>query len=166
VVLRDGKLQLDNGVCRNTFSAEILPSHVPERADCKPNEVEVPSVVGQPVRLALQTLVASPLTPSYVYKPAKAGQRLGVVLAQYPKRGRLTSYDRVMLVVPRATHGVVPKVVGLKLTKARQRLRKVNLDPLVTGLTDGDPGRVLSQRPRAGVAAAANMTVKLVVGRA
>ena len=99
-----------------------LPRHVLRRdpsrptcrssADCKPNEVEVPSVVGQPVRLALQTLVASPLTPSYVYKPAKAGQRLGVVLAQYPKKGRLTSYDRVMLVVPRATHGVVPKVVG------------------------------------------------------
>ena len=166
VVLRDGKLQLDNGVCHNTFSAEILPSHVPERADCKPNEVEVPSVVGQPVRLALQTLVASPLTPSYVYKPAKAGQKLGVVVAQYPKRGRLTSYDRVMVVVPRATHGVVPKVVGLKLSKARQRLRKLNLDPRVASLTDGDPGRVLAQRPRAGVAAAANMTVKLVVGRA
>ena len=166
VVLRDGKLQLDNGLCRNTFSAEILPSHVPERADCKPNEVEVPSVVGQPVRLALQTLVASPLTPSYVYKPAKAGQKLGVVVAQYPKQGRLSSYDRVMLVVPRATHGVVPKVVGLKLMKARQRLRKLNLDPRVTSLTDGVPGRVLAQRPRAGVAAAANMTVKLVVGRA
>jgi penicillin-binding protein 1A len=166
VVLRDGKLQLDNGLCRNTFSVEVLPSHVPERADCKPNEVEVPSVVGQPVRLALQTLVAAPLTPSYVYKPAKAGQKLGVVVAQYPKRGRLSSYDRVMLVVPRATHGVVPKVVGLKLTKARQRLRKLNLDPRVTSLTDGVPGRVLAQRPRAGVAAAANMTVKLVVGRA
>jgi penicillin-binding protein 1A len=166
VVLRDGKLQLDNGLCRNTFSAEILPSHVPERADCKPNEVEVPSVVGQPVRVALQTLVASPLTPSYVYKPAKAGQKLGVVVGQYPKKGRLSSYDRVMVVVPRATHGVVPKVVGLKLTKARQRLRKLNLDPRVTSLTDGAPGRVLAQRPRAGVAAAANMTVKLVVGRA
>ena len=166
VVLRDGKLQLDNGVCRDTFSAEILPGHEPPRADCKPNEVEVPSVVGRPVRVALQTLVAQPLTPSYVYKPAKAGQRLGVVVAQYPKTGRLSSHDRVMLVVPRATHGVVPKVVGLKLTKARQRLRKLNLDPRVTSLTDGVPGRVLAQSPHAGVAAAANMTVKLVVGRA
>ena len=165
-MLRDGKLQLDNGVCRNTFSAEILPGHEPPRADCRPNEVEVPSVVGRPVRVALQTLVAQPLTPSYVYKPAKAGQRLGVVVAQYPKTGRLSSHDRVMLVVPRATHGVVPKVVGLKLTKARQRLRKLNLDPRVTSLTDGVPGRVLAQSPHAGVAAAANMMVKLVVGRA
>ena len=37
-----------------------------------------------------------------------------------------------MLVVPRALHGVVPKVVGLKLTKARKRLRKLHLDPRVT----------------------------------
>jgi beta-lactam-binding protein with PASTA domain len=36
----------------------------------------------------------------------------------------------------------------------------------VTALTHGAPGRVLAQRPRAGVAAAANMTVNLVVGRA
>jgi beta-lactam-binding protein with PASTA domain len=70
-----------------------------------------------------------------------------------------------MLVVPRATHGVVPKVVGLELATARRRLRKLHLDPRVTRLTDGDPGRVLAQRPRAGVAAANNMTVRLVVGR-
>jgi penicillin-binding protein 1A len=167
VVLRDGKMQLDNGICRETMTLEFLTAHAPtERADCKPNEVDVPSVVGQPVRHARQTLVASPLTPSYVYKPAKAGQRLGVVLAQYPKKGTLSSYDRVMLVVPRATHGVVPKVVGLELATARRRLRRLHLDPRVTRLTDGDPGRVLAQRPRAGVAAANNMTVRLVVGRA
>jgi penicillin-binding protein 1A len=167
VVLREGKLQLDNGICRDTMTLEFLAAHAPtKRADCKPNEVDVPSVVGQPVRHARQTLVASPLTPSYVYKPAKAGQRLGIVLAQYPKKGTLSAYDRVMLVVPRATHGVVPKVVGLKLPKARRRLRKLHLDPRVTGLTDGEPGRVLAQRPRAGVAAANNMTVRLVVGRA
>src|SRR5262245_59473575 len=149
------------------MSLEFLPGHAPtKRANCKPNEVDVPKVVGQPVRVALQTLVAQPLTPSYIYKPAKAGQRLGVVVAQYPKKGTLSSYDRVMLVVPRATHGVVPKVVGLKLSKARQRLRKMHLDPRVTGFTNGAAGRVLEQRPRAGVAAAANMTVRLVVGRA
>src|SRR5262249_35763475 len=138
----------------------------PRRADCKPNEVDVPSVVGQPVRVALQHLVAQPLTPSYVYKPAKAGQRLGVVVAQYPKKGTLSSYDRVMLVVPRATHGVVPRVVGLKLSKARQRLSRLHLGSRVTSFTNGSAGRVLEQRPRAGVAASANMTVRLVVGRA
>src|SRR4029450_2922198 len=35
---------------------------LPRRADCKQNEVEVPRVVGDTVRLALQRLVAQPLT--------------------------------------------------------------------------------------------------------
>ena len=166
VVLRDGRVEVDNGNCRDTVSVELLAGDEPKTADCKPNEVDVPSVVGQPVRVALQHLVAQPLTPSYVYKPAKAGQKLGVVVAQYPKKGTLSSYDRVMLVVPRATHGVVPQVVGLKLSKARQRLQKLHLDPRVASFADGAAGRVLEQRPRAGVAAAENMTVRLVVGRA
>ena len=166
VLLRDGRLERDNGNCRDTTSVEVLAGAEPKLANCKPNEVDVPSVVGQPVRLALQRLVAQPLTPSYVYKPAKAGQKLGVVVAQYPKKGTLSSYDRVMLVVPRATHGVVPKVVGLKLSKARQRLQKLHLDPRVTSFTNGSAGRVLEQQPAAGVAAATNMTVRLVVGRA
>ena len=38
--------------------------------------------------------------------------------------------------------------------------------PSLAATTERVPGRVLAQRPRAGVAAAANMTVKLVVGRA
>jgi penicillin-binding protein 1A len=166
VVLRDGKLQLDNGRCRNTVSVEFFYDRVPaRRADCRPNEVEVPSVVGDRVELALQRLVAQPLTPSYVYKPAKPGQRLGVVLAQYPSRGRLTSYDRVMLVVPRALHGVVPNVVGLDLRQARKRLNKKNLSPFVVRFAKGKPGRVLAQKPRAGVAAAAKLRISLVVGR-
>ena len=60
-----------------------------ERADCKPNEVEVPQRRRRHGRgRALQRLVAQPLTPSYVYKPAKPGQRLNVVLAQFPRAGR------------------------------------------------------------------------------
>ena len=73
-----------------------------EHADCKPNEVDVPSVVGDSVTDALRRLTAQPLTPSYVYKPAKPGQRLGFVVAQFPAKGTLSSYDRVMLVVPHA----------------------------------------------------------------
>jgi penicillin-binding protein 1A len=165
VTLRDGALELDNGNCRDTVSVEVLATHVPKRADCKPNEVDVPVVVGQPVPVALKRLGEQPLTPSYVYKPAKAGQKLGIVVAQYPSRGTLSSHDRVMLVVPRATHGVVPKVVGLTLDSARQRLLKAGLVASVGSLANGPPGKVLLQRPRAGVAAAKNMTVRLVVGR-
>jgi len=100
-----------------------------------------------------------------VYKPAKPGQRLDVVLAQYPARGTLSSYDRVMLVVPRALHGVVPNVVGLKLRKARAKLQKLHLVPYVSRLTKGKAGRIVAQRPRAGVAAAQGMTIHLTVGR-
>ena len=109
------------------------------------------------MRRALQTLVAQPLTPSYVYKPAKPGQRLNVVLAQFPKRGTLSSYDRVMLVVPRAQHGVVPNVVGLKLAHARTKLAKLGLDPRVVRFMQGKTGRVVAQKPKAGVAAARNL---------
>jgi beta-lactam-binding protein with PASTA domain len=87
------------------------------------------------------------------------------VLAQYPARGTLSSYAKVMLVVPRALHGVVPNVVGLKLWKARAKLNKRHLTPFVTRFAKGKPGRVLRQTPRAGVAAAANMRISLVVGR-
>jgi beta-lactam-binding protein with PASTA domain len=166
VTLREGKLELDNGRCKDTASVEFLPGRsLPARAACKPNEVQVPRVVGDTVRLALQRLVAQPLTPSYVYKPAKPGQRLNVVLAQYPAHGTLSSYDRVMLVVPRALHGVVPNVVGLKLRRARSTLRKLGLNVRVVRFTNGKPGRVVSQSPHAGVAAARNLEVRLIVGR-
>jgi penicillin-binding protein 1A len=166
VVLREGKLERDNGLCRETSTVEFLPGRpLPRRADCKQNEVEVPRVVGDSVRLALQRLVAQPLTPSYVYKPAKPGQRLNVVLAQYPSHGTLSSYDRVMLVVPRALHGVVPDVVGLKLSNARSKLHKLQLNGHVVRFARGKPGRVLAQKPRAGVAAARHLEVRLIVGK-
>ena len=164
VVLRNGELELDNGRCKGTTTLEFLRTPA-KRADCKPNEVEVPRVVGETVRRALQRLVAQPLTPSYVYKPAKPGQRLNVVLAQYPSRGRLSSYDRVMLVVPRALHGVVPNVVGLKLRKARAKLRKLGLNPRVIRFMRGKPGRIVAQKPRAGVAAAGGLEIRLSLGK-
>jgi beta-lactam-binding protein with PASTA domain len=166
VTWRDGHLELDNGYCRSTQTLEFMTDHVPARkADCKPNEVDVPSVVGDSVTDALRTLTAQPLTASYVYKPAKPGQRLGVVVAQFPRKGTLSSYDRVMLVVPHAVHGVVPKVVGLDLRRARKRLRTVKASGTVVRFVNGKAGRVLAQKPRAGVAAAPHMTVRLTLGR-
>ena len=166
VTWRDGHLELDNGNCRSTQTLEFMPRPRPtRRADCKPNEVDVPSVVGDSVTDALRRLTAQPLTASYVYKPAKPGQRLGFVVAQFPAKGTLSSYDRVMLVVPHAVHGVVPNVVGLDLRRARKRLHTVKASGTVVRLADGKPGRVLAQRPRAGVAAAPHMTVRLTLGR-
>jgi len=167
VVWRNGKLEADNGNCRTAASLEFFPGRAPtRRADCKPNEVEVPVVVGRTLAYARSRLAAQPLTPEYVYKPAKPLQRLDIVIAQFPSHGTLSSYDKVTLVLPRALNGVVPDVVGLDLRHARQKLQRVRLDGLVVRFSDGKPGHVVAQTPQPGVAAAPNMKVSLVVGRA
>ncbi|HZB22862.1 MAG TPA: PBP1A family penicillin-binding protein [Gaiellaceae bacterium] len=166
VVRRDGGLFLDNGLCNGAHSIVYFTSFGPERtARCKPNEVEVPHVVGKTVEAAEARLVAQPLTPTVAYQPAKPLEPVGRVIAQSPKRGRLSSYDEVVLIVSRARHGVIPKLVGLSLREARTRLRKVGLGIDVAGFTDGKPGIVVAQYPDAGLAARRNLRVSLVVGR-
>ncbi len=87
------------------------------------------------------------------------------MIAQVPARGRLSSYDNVTLVLPKAQFGVVPQLVGLTLRDARTKLRRIELLPDVAGFTDGRPGRVVAQSPSAGLAARPGMTVSVVVGR-
>ena len=71
------------------MSLAFFPEHAPTRsADCKANEVEVPRVVGQTLATAKARLAAQPLTPAYVYKPAKPRQRVDVVLGQIRSAGR------------------------------------------------------------------------------
>jgi penicillin-binding protein 1A len=165
VVWRDGKLRLDNGNCPEAATTlEFFSGEAPSPANCKPNEVEVPTVIGKPLAIARARLEQQPLTPSIVYKPAKPLQRLNIVLAQYPAHGRLSSYDKVTLVLPRAAAGAVPDVLGLDLRHARQKLRKVRLSGVVTRFADGPAGRVVSQSPPAGVAGTPHMKVNLVVG--
>ena len=114
VVLRDGTFQLDNGLCKHTITVEYFAgAGPPKTANCKPNEVEVPNVVGTTYDAARSRLQAQPLTPVVVYKPAAPGQALGVVVKQFPPKGRLSSFDKVTLVFAKPLHGVVPNVVGL-----------------------------------------------------
>jgi membrane peptidoglycan carboxypeptidase len=163
VVLRNGRLELDNGVCRNTTQVMYFTSEGPSRvANCKPNEVEVPSVVGEPVRTARARLAAQPLEASFVYRPAQPRQRLGVVLNQYPSSGYLSSYDKVTLVLAKPLHGVVPRVVGLTVEQAKARLKARRLHARVQPDGARSSARVVSQWPRAGVAAAHGMHVRLV----
>ena len=50
VVRRDGRVLLDNGICRGALSVVYFTNFGPKRtANCKPNEVDVPNVVGQPL---------------------------------------------------------------------------------------------------------------------
>jgi penicillin-binding protein 1A len=166
VVWRDGLLRLDNGHCRDTELVSYFVGRGPGRtADCKLNEVDVPRVVGMSLARAKIRLGAQPLSPNVVYKPARAKQRLDLVLDQFPRKGRLSSYDTVTLVLAKPLHGVVPKVTGLSLSAARRRLRGRGLVATIERFADGRAGRVLAQMPVSGVAAAPRMKIRLVVGR-
>jgi beta-lactam-binding protein with PASTA domain len=166
VTWRDGRVQLDNGKCRETALVSYFSGHGPGRtANCKPNEVDVPRVTGMTIARAKIRLAVQPLTANIVYKPARPKQRLDLVLDQFPKRGRLSSYEAVTLVVAKPLDGVVPKVRGLALPDARRRLRARGLVPAVVRFASGRAGQVLAQMPPPGVAAAPRLRVKLVVGR-
>jgi hypothetical protein len=163
VVVRNGKLELDNGYCRDTQSLVMFASvQTPPTADCKPNEVDVPHVVGFTLAAAKRKLAEQPLTPTLVFKPARALQRTDVVVGQYPAGGTLSSYDKVTLVLPKALQGAVPKLVGLRLAHAEATLDRLHLKWKVDG--SPPPGaRVVSQSPRWGLAAKRGLTVTLVV---
>ena len=122
-------------------------------------QVDVPNVVGWTIASAQTRLQAQPLTAQLVYKPASAGQRVGVVLKQFPAGGTLSTFDKVTLVLAKPLHGIVPHTIGLTVHAAQLRLRKLKLVPRVTG----SAGRVVAQHPSPGVAAAPGMKVTLVI---
>jgi penicillin-binding protein 1A len=148
VVNRGGILERDDGVCRNTVDLEFFGGEVLWRnkaapvATCKPNEVEIPEVVGRSLTTARARLEGQPLTPVVVYKPAKTGDRIDVVVGQFPRRGTASAHDEITLVLRKSLHGVVPKVVGLPLARARAKLARVKLDVHVKG---DSRGKVVAQ---------------------
>jgi penicillin-binding protein 1A len=163
VTYRDGKVEVDNGYCRNTFLIEYFAGHGPAlNANCKRNEVDVPSVVGQTLQKAKERLALQPLKASVVYKAAQPKQRIDLVVDQWPRRGRASSYDTVTLVLAKPLHGVVPNVVGLPLARAKRELRAAGLD-VSAPLGFADNALVVKQLPGAGVAAAPHLRIKLIL---
>jgi penicillin-binding protein 1A len=160
VANRGGKLERDNGYCRDAKTVAFYGGHELATADCKPNEVDVPRVIGETLADARDRLEGQPLTPEVIYKPAKPKQKLGVVIGQFPKGGTLSSYDKVQIVVAKPLHGAVPRVVGLKLSTAKARLAKRGLKVVVRG---GTHGKVVAQTPHGNVAAEPGMRVTLSV---
>ena len=171
VTYRDGRTELDNGLCRDTTLVVYFSGDGPPKtANCRLHEVEVPNVVGLKLADARTRLEAQPLTLQLVYKPARPGQRLGTVLRQYPASGSLSSFDKVTLVLAKSLHGVVPQVVGLTLPAARAKLFRQKLLPTIrfdvaTKRTTAKIGRVVAQSPKGNVAAAPGMKVQLVVAK-
>ncbi len=169
VVFRDGVWQDDNGLCKNTITLTFFSGEGPTRvADCRPNEVEVPNVIGLTLDDAITQLSLEPLKAQALYKPAAPGQPVGVVLAEIPAIGsHLSPFDTVRLAVAKPLHGVVPNVVGQPLSAALTRLSAHGLKPVVRGMlaAGGTAERVVSQRPAAGVAAGKDLQVTLVVAQ-
>jgi penicillin-binding protein 1A len=169
VTRRGDKLLLDNGLCKSRQEIVYFAGKGPSKeANCLENEVEVPDVRRLTAAEAQIRVEAQPLTPHFVYKPAAPLQRVGVVVDQRPKTGYLSSYDRLLLVVSKATQGVIPNLVGRTLDDSRRRLKKLKLEPQIRwspGST-ADPGTVLEQRPKAGLAAGPGVKIELVVARA
>jgi penicillin-binding protein 1A len=166
VVWRNNKLMLDNGNCRNSFPLVYFDGYGPnDVAKCKPNEVDVPNVIGMKLDKAEQRLALQPLNAEVLYKPAKPLQRPDVVIDQVPRKGALSSYDSVIVVLAKPVNGLVPNVVGLTLLQARAKLKSLGLRLGAGGFAQTSPGRVVAQRPRAGGAVKPGMTVNLVVGR-
>jgi penicillin-binding protein 1A len=166
VVYRNNQWYLDNGNCRDVHRIMYVVGRGPQkRAPCKPNEVDVPHVVGARVKDAQTRLLSMPLTPEIITRPAKPGELLGRVVAQLPAKGTLSSWSTVRIVVPKTTNGRIPDVMGLTLQRARHRLAAHNIAGLVEAFADGKSGVVLAQHPQAGLAAVRNMTVRLIIGR-
>jgi penicillin-binding protein 1A len=165
VTYREGRLQLDNGYCRDTESIEYFgdsgPTHT---ANCLPNEVDVPNVVGEPVGKAKTVLAGQPLAATVVYRPAQPRQRVGVVVKQFPAGGRhLSSGDRVTIVLSKALAGVVPNVVGMTVDRAKARLKHLKLEVTISPGDAPGSARIVAQSPRAGRASAPGMGLTLAV---
>ena len=165
VTRRGDRVLLDNGLCRSTHAVFYFSGAGPKQtANCLENEVQVPDVRRLTLAEAEARVQAQPLTAELVYKPAMALQRPGIVVDQQPRKGYRSSYDLIILVVSKATHGVIPKLVGTKLEKALLKVRKLKLQPQITYGT-GKPGTVLQQKPAPGLAAAPGLKIELVVAR-
>ncbi|HEX3807911.1 MAG TPA: PBP1A family penicillin-binding protein [Gaiellaceae bacterium] len=161
VVNRNGLLERDNGVCKNTYSLEFFGGDGPSRvATCKPNEVEIPDMIGKSLATAKSKLESWPLTPAVVYKPAKTGDRVGYVVGQTPKRGTASAYDKITLISEKSLHGVVPRVIGLSLVKAERKLAKLHMNVSVKG---GSSGKVVAQSKPPRTASAPGEEIVLTV---
>jgi beta-lactam-binding protein with PASTA domain len=132
-------------------------------ADCKRNEVEIPDVVGRSLGYARTRLQGQPLTPTVVYKPAKTGDRVGYVVGQFPRRGTASAFDKITLISEKSLHGVVPRVVGLGVAKAKAKLERLHMKVSVNG---GDTGKVTAQSVPASTASEPGLEITLTVGTA
>jgi penicillin-binding protein 1A len=159
------RLLLDNGRCPSrrevVYFAGLGPTSV---ANCRDDEIQIPDVRGESLANAEARMDAQPLTAELVFRPAEPLEPAGVVVGQRPLRGYADPFDRVILIVTKPLHGVIPKLVGRSLDEAEARLARLKLQPEIRWV-EGKREGVLQQRPEPGLAAAPGMKISLVVAR-
>jgi penicillin-binding protein 1A len=161
VVNRGGELERDDGVCRNTVQMEFFAGEGPSRvATCKENEVEIPDTVGRSLVAARAQLQGQPLTPQVVYKPAKTGERIDLVVDQFPDKGTASAGDKITIVLRKSLHGVIPNVVGLSVGRAQAKLARLKLDVELKG---DARGKVVAQSVAPRTASAPGEKIVLTV---
>ena len=169
VVRRGDRLLLDNGLCRERREVVYFAGTGPSKtANCLENEVRCPTSRKLTLVEAQARVEAQPLTPKLVYKPANAAAAVGVVIDQLPKRGYRSSYDEIILDRHQGDAGRDPEP-----RRARHRRRAAAPEAAEARAEDHragrhgrqSPGKVLEQKPRAGLAAAPGVKVELVVSR-
>jgi beta-lactam-binding protein with PASTA domain len=132
-----------------------------------PEQVEVPDVTGLSSDSAQAELVDAGLDPTIHEQESKEPK--DQVIAQSPSAG--SKVDRGASVTITVSKGieqvVVPNVVGLRAGDAAGQLRAEGLVPLQRkqDVTDGaEDGKVIDQRPAAGVQVDKGRTVVIIVG--
>jgi membrane peptidoglycan carboxypeptidase len=168
VVNRDGQLMRDNGQCKDVHTIVFFSGFEPPTAPCKPNEVEVPNVVGATVEDAVARLREQPLFATVLYDELRPGQEAGVVISQEPAGGTLGALDSVTLIAAKPLPGgnvaIVPRLVGLTLPEALERLEEADIEAQVQALTRGEAGVIESQLPVPGRGISLDEPVTLWVG--
>ena len=99
VVQRDGLLQRDNGNCRNAYHVLYFGGAGPKRtANCKPNEVEIPSLVGRRRSRPRRALAAQPLGSVVSTSPPQPRRAARTSSSTRSRAsGRASAYDEVKL---------------------------------------------------------------------
>ena len=143
VVFRNNKTLLDNGNCRGSRQILYFVGTGPEaEADCKPNEVDVPDVIGS--RLA-DGEGAPRLDAARRRRDLAAGASRASASASWSTRGRGAGRSppgaRCASSSRRATNGRVPNVVGLIGGEGAKAAREADARALADLRGRRTPGR-------------------------
>jgi hypothetical protein len=127
--------------------------------------VRVPSLVGEPVADARETLQRLGLSPDVVQERYSSEQP-GVVLEQLPAPSvRVRRATEVRLIVSGGVQGIaIPDITGVSETTAREKLEYLGLQlRIVNEPSEAEPGTVISTTPAAGTIALAGETVTVYI---